>query len=265
MVKIFLMGAGYVGMALLTHFNSSPYTLIVSTTTQERIPLLAPYCQKVVYLRETTSQELKAELDTCDCLIISVAPKNHENYQETYLETAKRVTQILHEQEKPLYLIYTSSTSVYRGSFSEKGVVNEQTPLAPLSDNGKILLATEELYLQHPKSCVLRLGGIYGPGRDFEKRAAKLSGKEVEGTGEETTNHIHLDDIVRGVEYCIENRLTGVYNLVNDMHPTRKELYTDLCQKLNLPPPIWKKGLEESTPSYKVSNEKIKRAGLELS
>jgi nucleoside-diphosphate-sugar epimerase len=107
------------------------------------------------------------------------------------------------------------------------------------------------------------LGGIYGPGRELAERAKRLSGKEMAGSGEEPTNHIHLEDIIGGILYSLEHRLIGIYNLVNNLHPTRKKLYSDLCKMQQLPCPIWK-GEKVPYKGYTVSNKKIVEAGYNL-
>jgi hypothetical protein len=99
------------------------------------------------------------------------------------------------------------------------------------------------------------MGGIYGPGREIETRALKLIGKQMPGNGEEYTNHIHLEDIVRALEFCLERKLKGVYHLVNDAHPSRKELYGK--------GPIWSS--KNTGLGYRVSNQKIKEAGFVFS
>jgi nucleoside-diphosphate-sugar epimerase len=256
-MKIFVIGAGYVGMALLNSFENLDHEIYVSTTKEERIDELKSHADHVIVLDPKEDGNLKRTLDTSDVIIILVAPKGSDLYEETYLGTAKRITAFLKEREKPFYLLYTSSTSVYEGS--EEEWAQELAGLNPSTKNGKILLETENIYLKAGNTCVLRLGGIYGPGRDFVGRARRLSGLELLGTGETPTNHIHLDDIVSAIHFCLDHRLKGIYNLVNESHPERKTLYGDLCEALNIPQPKWKGNHERG---YKVSNQKIIQAGF---
>jgi hypothetical protein len=89
----------------------------------------------------------------------------------------------------------------------------------------------------------------------METRALKLTGKQIQGSGKEYTNHIHLEDIVRALEFCLERHLKGLYHLVNDSHPSKKELYGE--------GPIWSS--KSSSLGYRVSNQKIKEAGFVFS
>ncbi len=255
-MKLLLLGAGYVGTALLRTLNEQGYDLVVTTTSAEKVQILKPYAQ-VLLLEEPGI--LENGIQACEGLLILIAPKNGATYLQTYLHTAQRVQAALKKRHKPLYLLYTSSTAVYEGITTEWAT--EEMPLAPKSEYAKILWQTEKTYLQHSNSCILRLGGIYGPDRDLEQRARQMSGKQIASAGDEPTNHIHRDDIVRAISFSLDQRLTGVYNLVNNEHPTREQLYGGLCKMMDLPQPSWAP-VPNAPAKPKVSNKKITNAGF---
>ena len=255
-MKLIIMGAGYVGQALLENLQQGPHELFITTTKKESISSLEPYGKKVILLN--SNKDLKEVIDSCDGMVILVAPGPFQSYKETYLNTAETIRSILKERDRPFYLLYTSSTSVCEGS--NQDLVTEETPLCPKSDKTKILIETEACYLScNADVCLLRLGGIYGPNRELIDRARKLSGKEMMAAGQELTNHIHLNDIVGAICFCLEHSLTGIYHLVNDDHPSRDKLYSLLCKYLNLPPPLWNS--QDKSSNIKISNQKIKQAG----
>lgn len=261
-MKLIVMGAGYVGMALLSYLQSQPYEISITTTRADRVDDLSSYGQHVLVLHPFEDKDLKELIDSCDGMVILAAPKNSQTYEETYLNTAKRISLALRDRKTPFYLLYTSSTSVCEGLHNEW--VTETTALCPQTENAKILLEAEKYYLNCGASaCILRLGGIYGPKRELIDRARRFSGKEMPGSGDEPTNHIHLEDIVAAIAFCLDRSLTGLYHLVNDDHTPRKELYSSLCQSIDIPCPIWNPGLSQCTnKSYKVSNQKIKDTGF---
>lgn len=244
------MGAGYVGMALLKSLQHQEHEIYVTTTKPEKVDLLKPYAKKVILLKSLN--DLEEILPLCDGMILLIAPKNKERYEATYLNTAKVISSILKNRKKPFYLLYTSSTSVYEGIENEWAT--EDLALNPTSENTKILLETEKLLLEYPSTCILRLGGIFGPNREISKRSLYFAEKEIAGSGDEPTNHIHLDDIVSGILFCLEHLLNGIYNLVNNDHPTRKELYPTSCR--------WNENLPHMKKKYKVSNLKILKKGF---
>lgn len=238
-MKLLLIGTGYVGMALLQNWPSPTFTTL--TTTPAKLEKLAPYNPQLLEIKQDT--DLSSLLNGIDGIIITAGKSPNRSYEESYLHIAQAVKASLIVQKKPLYLLYTSSTG---------------------ATSNPILQATEEVYTSIPDAevCILRLGGIYGPGRTLEERAKKISEKGLSGTGEEVTNHIHLDDIVEAIKFCIENRVTGLFNLVNDDHPKRLELYQAICRKYNWPLPK----INGETPArmltnYPFSNEAIKNQG----
>jgi nucleoside-diphosphate-sugar epimerase len=259
-MKLLVMGAGYVGMSLLRGFQKQSHEIFITTTQEERIEILKPYGKSVLLLNQTENKALNDLINASDGMFILVAPKNSQSYEETYLNTAKKISSVLKDRKNPFYILYTSSTSVCEGL---NEWVTEEMPLSPKSENAKILLETERYYLNCGVStCILRLGGVYGPHRELIDRARRFSGKEMSGTGNEATNHIHLEDIVNAITFCMEHSLTGVYHLVNEEHRTRQELYSTLCGLISLPGPIWRADSIKSTEGYKISNRKIKQAGF---
>ena len=145
----------------------------------------------------------------------------------------------------------------------------KETPTAPNNPNGEILDRTEQTLLaansDNLRVCILRLGGIYGEGRTLLKIFSRAFGETRPGNGEDTTNWIHLDDIVGAIEFARSSQLEGIYNLVDDAHLPIRELIDNLCQKYDKPKVTWDAS-QTKTRAYnsKVSNEKIKLAGYKL-
>ena len=264
-MNIFILGAGYVGRAFLSSAKSSSDHFIASTASVENISTLKSLANEVCLLKSSQRGELKKILDRSDAMVILIAASGSQSYEEAYLETAKAVSFALKERTLPFYLLYTSSAFVYQGQ--KERYVTEEKQLAPTHPRALTLLEAESIYLssanEQVKVCILRLGGIYGPGRDLLERASGFSNKELAGSWDEPTNHIHVEDIARAMQFCMKKRLEGVYNLVNDAHPTRKELYSKLCQQLGILPPSWnREKVSEHGSGCMVSNQKIKDRGF---
>ncbi|MCP5507334.1 MAG: SDR family oxidoreductase [Chlamydiales bacterium] len=246
-------------------WQRGPHELWATTTTKEKLKALDKIAAEAILLDGSQQDLLTKTLSACDGIIISVAPGKDQSYLNTYLQTAHHIKISLSERTVPFYILYTSSTSVYG---DQKGnAVDENTPLNPLTENSRILSETESVYLSCQSAvvdvCIFRLGGIYGPNRELTNRAKWMTGRDLPGSGNFPTNHSHRDDIVKAIDFALEKRLTGIYNIVGDEHPTRQELYVTLCSQQNLPPPKW----TGSGPSLHgtnaiVSNAKIKKQGF---
>jgi len=240
-----MVGTGYVGLSLIKNWKDPTYITI--TTTESKMREL-PNPHLVEIKKET---DLSPLLHNIDAIIISAAKRPQSSYKESYLDIAQAIKNSLFNSSHPIQVIYTSSTSVYTD---------------PPLENTKILQQTEETYLSLQAKdrpvCIFRLGGIYGPGRTLKERAVFISEHGLRGTGEEKTNNIHLDDIVGALKFAVKKKLSGIFNLVADDHPTRLELYTKICEKYNLPSPK----ISQESPSmhisnHPVSNIEIKREG----
>ncbi len=264
-MRILLIGSGYVGQALLNSWNNPNYSFVVTTTTKSKIKTI----QQIQCVEEALLLEIKKNtqldlLKNFDVIIMNIAPKKGSNYSETYFEVASAIQKELSNVKQSIFLIYTSSTSVYGPC--EGRVVDELTDKSSTSENSQILIDTENIFLSSnnplAQICILRLGGIYGPGRSLESRAKMMSSRKLSGTGDELTNHIHISDITAAIEFCITHNLNGLYNLVGDEHPARKNLYEHICKQLSIPPPQFdasSKGCKSTNAA--VSNQKIKSCG----
>ena len=86
-----------------------------------------------------------------------------------------------------------------------------------------------------------------------------MQGATVPGNGESFTNLIHLDEIISALDFALIYNLDGIYNLCNDIHIPRKELYENICREDGWPPVQWDPSLTNPhTGNKRVSNEKIK-------
>lgn len=122
--------------------------------------------------------------------------------------------------------IMASSIGVYE--HQDGSWVNEKSLLVAESERAQRLLEAEWLFMLHTEmqreaGAVLRIGGIYGPGR--HRFLENLSG------GEENRDYLNLiwvEDLVSAIEVCAErmvladNPLSGVFN-VTDGSPETKD------------------------------------------
>jgi nucleoside-diphosphate-sugar epimerase len=267
-MNIAIIGCGYVGYATAQHWQQRMSLMVtVTTTTPERVPELKPVSQKVIVVRGNDSEGLKSVLKDQDIALLSISSKGSSSYEEAYLQTAKTLITVLQENSDLKQLIYTSSCSVYGDQ--NGAMVDEETLPNPTSPNGKILRETEELLLTASNEklnvCILRLGGIYGYGRELVKIYSRVAGKSRPGNGQEPANWIHIDDIVGGIEFARHQRLQGIYNLVDDTNLTNRQVITAVCEQHNLPQVIWDSS-QTSQRQYNanVSNQKIKDAGYKF-
>ncbi|MDZ7961729.1 MAG: SDR family oxidoreductase [Aulosira sp. DedQUE10] len=267
-MNIAIIGCGYVGCAVAQYWQQKMnFVVTATTTTPTRVPALQEVAQKVIIIKGNDPEGLKSVLENQDVVLLSVAAKGADFYEETYLQTAKTLVSILPEFPNVRQLIYTGTYSVYGDKNGE--FVNEVTPANPSSPNGKILKEAEDILLSASSNnlrvCILRLGGIYGPGRELIKLFGRLAGTSRPGNGDDITNWIHLDDIVGAIEFSRQHHLPGIYNVVDDAHLISREFFDTVLTTHNLTPINWDASLQSNRPyNAWVSNQKIKDAGYQL-
>ncbi|WP_039359265.1 SDR family oxidoreductase [Candidatus Protochlamydia amoebophila] len=260
-MRIGILGCGYVGQAAAVFWKNQSHFLTVTTRQIEKINFLQTFAHQV---HQLTDDNILPFLANQDILLVSVAAASSRDYQNTYLETAQRIIELLPQTPSLKQIIYTGSTSVY-GDF-QGNWVDENTLLNPLNEQSYCLSQTEQFFLKAPSSVnvtIFRLGEIYGPGRWITDRVIRMHQHSFPGTGNQLTNVIHLTDIVRALDFALQNKLHGIFNLCNDFHIPRKLFYEQLLQSAHLPSIQW----DANKPSLhggnkKVSSLKLKKLGF---
>ena len=265
-MKTAIIGCGYVGKTVAHLWKSKGFDVLATTTSPERVDELSELVDRVAVLRGTEEDKLKAALADREVALLCVGSKRGGNYRETYLGTARAIAKIL-PQTSVKQLIYTSTCSIYGQTTG--AWINEEMPPNPSTENGEIIEETEQTLLEAASLqlsvCILRLGGIYGPGRTVESIYSRIAGKTMPGKGDEAANWIHLLDIIGAIDWAKERRLSGIYNVVQDEIPTRRELIAEVCRRENLDPVQWD-GDEEGgrRRNVRLSNQKLKSTGYQF-
>ncbi len=163
--------------------------------------------------------------------------------------------------------VYTSSTSVY--GQNDGSLVTESSPVEPGSDSGRILAETEQIYVAAAKekklpAMVLRLAGIYGPGRGHWFKQFLRGTALIEGDGSRNLNMIHRDDVAGAIIAALERGRPGeIYNVVDDEPVSQLAFFEWLAAKLNrpLPPAGAVPGPDarrRGVTNKRISNQKLK-------
>ena len=116
--------------------------------------------------------------------------RDESSYRAIYVDGLRDLLQTLEAAGSPLKRVFfTSSTAVYGQQSGEW--VDEQSTTEPARFNGHILLEAEAIVRASGSGVVVRLSGIYGPGRT--RLIEKVWNEEAEAT-QSWTNRIHVED-----------------------------------------------------------------------
>ncbi|MFM2311901.1 MAG: hypothetical protein RLZZ04_1177 [Cyanobacteriota bacterium] len=268
-MKLAIIGGGYVGSAVARLWHAAGNEVTVTTTTTDKVGALEAIASRVVLLEGQDSEGLKQVVANQDVVLLSVGSKQRtpEVYRQAYLETAQNLVMAIKASGGVKQLIYTSSYGIINHQGGD--TVDETVVVNPQDEFGKILAQTEQVVLSSSKdqvkTCILRLTGIYGPGRELIKIFRQIAGTTRPGTGERYSNWVHLEDIVGAIDFAKDRQLQGIYHLNSDESMTSKEFFQRLFAAHNLPAVTWDSS-QTSLRSYnlKLSNQKLKSAGFTL-
>lgn len=186
-------------------------------------------------------------------------------YRRAYLDgLAGFLEWLKNEGQRPKRIVMTSSTSVYGQRRGEP--IDEASPTHPTSFRGETMLASEGLLASGGiRSVVVRLGGIYGPGRTGlidRARRGELSLRP----SEHYTNRIHRDDAAGLVRHLLFHPdPESLYLGVDDHSAEEAEVYRWLAKELGVDPP--EPGEENPDPrrrgvgSKRCSNRRARESG----
>jgi nucleoside-diphosphate-sugar epimerase len=264
-MNVAIIGCGYLGSEVASLLRRKGHTVTATTRHPEKLDDLSRVAQKSAIVKGNNEDELIPLIAENDLLIVTVAADGAEHYESAYLNTSKILRHLALEMDLPRNLIYTSSTSVY-GDHNGQWV-DETSPLLAKSEQEKILIEAEKEYLSLQELgwnvCLFRLAEIYGPGRELSTRVKQLEGRSLPGTGDHYTNMIHKIDAAHAIDYAHRHHLEGIFNLADDVHPTRKELYDEVAKKFELKFVQWDPThLPLHTGNKRISTHKIKSEGF---
>ncbi|MBF8262561.1 MAG: NAD(P)-dependent oxidoreductase [Parachlamydiales bacterium] len=266
-MKIAILGAGYIGSDVAALWTKKGHQVTATTRHPDRLADLSRVAQKCVIFKGNDENELASLILNNDTILVTISADLPDEFEETYLQMAHAIRRVALDRSPPRRLIYTSSTAIYG---DHRGLwVDESSKLKLKSEQGRILIETERVFLSLEDLgwhvCILRVSEIYGPLRELSHRLRALQGQTLPGSGKNYSNMIHRADVTSAVDYALRRRLEGVYNLADDDHPTRRDLYDQIAAKLGLPSIQWNPGDASWRGGNKrISNHKIKKLGFKF-
>lgn len=258
MKKLLIIGCGYVGKAMAQYYLKENWEVTGWVRTESSVETLKflniqPYFEDAAKIENW--QRLPRNFD----LVIYCAAAGRRGGVKTYREVyLNGVTCALEYISRETPFIFTSSTSVYP---QNQGDWVTETSLAdPVTETGKILRAAENIVLAR-RGIVLRLAGIYGPGRHqmIDRLRSHLeTGEKVENRW---INHIFIDDIVSALAILAKKQEQGIYNGCDNQPVTLYEVLAWLAHKTGKSLSAWIKPQENVLIHKRVSNTKLREMG----
>lgn len=244
--RLLIVGCGYVGERVAKLAQATGQTVFAMTRSQSRFEELHDLGVEPV-IGHWLSPSSLANLPRVDSILISIPHRSdHADSQSLSADESQQTHAIGLEHLLNALptgwqkLIYLSTTGVY--GQSEATPVTEDTPVSPTRLGPQIAVAGEQWLCHHlsqEQFTVLRLAGIYGPGRI--PLAEKLrQGEPLSVPRAGCLNLVHVDDIARMVCIVNQRRMHQSIYVFSDGHPVHREIfYLRLAELCGVAAPIF--------------------------
>ncbi|MDC9831871.1 SDR family oxidoreductase [Rhizobium binxianense] len=270
-MHVMIFGCGYSGTAIAKAFAGENMRVSGTTRSPDKMDVLRQNgIDAFLFDGETMKEGLRRALADVTHLVQSIAPGKADPLLRLLGEDGASLLPRLE------WIGYLSTVGVYG---DHKGAwIDEQTPCVPVSGRSKERLEAEAGWLAMGETCsvpaaVLRLSGIYGPGRNafcnLERGTARRLIKK-----NQVFNRIRVEDIGAATRFLSEHGLSGIYNVTDDRPGPPQEVIVEAARLMGVePPPEQAFETAELTPmarsfygeNKRVSNAKLKAAGFEFS
>jgi nucleoside-diphosphate-sugar epimerase len=258
MPRILIAGCGYVGQATADLFHSAGWDVEGWIGSGKSAAALSAKPYPISQIDISKHHQVANRPGRFDAVIHAASTRGGrvDDYQQIYLNGARNLL----DRFAGSRALFTSSTSVY--AQREGAWVTEESETKPVRETGRILLETENLVLARG-GMVIRLAGIYGPGRSALLSKLLAGTAIIDPENDRFVNQVHRDDVASAIFRLLTQPAQGiqVFNAVDDQPILQSDCYRWLAQRLNRPlPPMAKSTTQRrrGDSNKRVSNAKLR-------
>jgi len=235
MMHLFVFGIGYSASAYIVHLRqTAPASISGTARTPDKVAeLRAAGIDAVLFDGTGGTTEVADRLGRTTHLLISVPPGAAGD--PVLLDHAKDVA----ASETLRSIAYLSTVGVYGDHGG--AWVDEETPERPVSVRSVERVAAETAWRNLARGAgkplaILRLAGIYGPGRNALANIADGTARRLVKPGQ-VFNRIHVADIAAAIEAAFARAADGIFNITDDDPGPPQDVVAHAASLLGVPPP----------------------------
>lgn len=236
MTQSFLIfGAGYSGRAFGAMHAGSSFPIHGTTrSAQKSDALLRCGIEPLIFDGTTLSADLRDQLEQATHLIVSAAPSDAGDPVLTAIgNDMRRLAPRLR------WIGYLSTVGVYGNH--DGGWVDETSECRPLSRRSIERLEVERQWQELGRNngvpvAILRLSGIYGPGRNAFVNLANGTAKRLIKPGQ-VFNRIHVTDIAGTLHHLAGQDIGGIFNVTDDLPAPAQDVVSYAASLMGVEPP----------------------------
>lgn len=257
---IAIIGCGYLGSAVARALPDPVLGVGHSGTWPDGSP---PEHVRMLALDVTDPGLDPAPLAPARAAVLCVAPGRTQDRHALYVEGTER---LLSRWPKGALrrIVWVGSTSALP---DRDAWLDESCEQWPSTERGQVQRQAEQVVIEQAQRrgipwLVLRLGGLYGPGRGLDRIYRRRTDGPLSGDGMAPTNLVHRRDAVAAVLAALSApaHLEGIVHVVDDDHAPRRQMYARMAQATGEPPLSW----AEAPPvpaiprGKRISNRRLK-------
>lgn len=254
-VQTMIFGYGYLGRRVAQLAIRDGNKVYATTRRPEREKELATAGTHPI-IADWTDRRTLTNLPDVKQIVICVSYDRHSSHNrfDSQVGGLRNLLQVISPKTKVCYI---STTGVYH---QQNGVwVDETSPTRPNRDGGRAHLMAEALLNQmRPESewTILRLSGIYGPGR-IPRAADVIAGRPIASPQQGFLNLIHVEDAARAVCSVFRQSTRRLYVVSDDQPVVRSQFYEEIARQTGSEKPQFVK--PEANSSVSIRSESNKR------
>jgi len=271
MATLLCFGLGYSCEHYLTRFGGRFDRIIGTVRTPDRAAALTSKFSSqqtisvLTFDGASATSGLNKLIDEADAILTSVPPGTDGD------PVLAHFGDVLARSPRQRSIVYLSTIGVYGDT--DGAWVDETSEALPGSARSKPRLAAEHVWQKLSAMgravAVLRLAGIYGPGRNALVNVANGTAKRIVKPGQ-VFNRIHVHDIAQAIDACFARGANGIFNVADDEPGPPQDVIAFAAKLLDVPPPpeipfaVAQKSMSPMARSFyaenrRVRNDKLKR------
>ena len=270
-MRIFLFGAGYSARAFSRLMTGEAERIDGTTRNEQNFPTLEKAgIAPIIFDGETASPELIDRLAKSTHVVISISPRENGDPSLAIVEEALR-----RPDNTIRWIGYLSTVGVYGNH--DGNWIDETTPCEPSSRRSLERVEAENawnaLSERHGTPvALLRLSGIYGPGRNAFINLERGTARRIIKEGQ-VFNRIHVEDIAGTLRFLAGTNTGGAFNITDNEPAPPQDVVVYAAELMGVaPPPEVPFEEADMTPmarsfygeNKRVSNQRIKDLGYDF-
>ncbi len=267
-MRLMIIGAGFSGRAIAERLRGKAEWIGGTSRSSHNFPLLKEAgAEPFLFSGSDLSSDLRGALSRATHLVMSAGPRDTGDPFLACLD--EPLADLCPKLE---WCCYLSTVGVYGNH--DGAWVDEETECRPVSKRSVERVDAENAWMEKANEsgiplAILRLSGIYGPGRNGFINLEKGTARRLVKPGQ-VFNRIHVADIAGALEFLARGKYAGVFNVTDDEPAPPQDVVAFAAETMGVEPPdeipFEDADLSPMARSFygenkRVSNAKIKQLG----